>query len=125
MRDLLKSALLRTKELSDNEVANLCDSLCGKTIKELSAVKKSVCVRLTGSSRKTNITDRLIAMARIGAVKGEAIDGDTGEDITEISYITDEVKNALQKLLPFESVTDWQKDLRGILTDFTFMNLLI
>ena len=88
MRDSLKSALLRTKELSDNEVVNLCDSFCGKTIKELIAVEKSVCVRLTGSSCKTDITDRLIVMARIGAIKGEAIDGDTGEDITEVSYIS-------------------------------------
>ena len=58
--DSLKSALLRAEELSDNEVANLCDSLCGKTIKELRAVAKSVCMRLTGSSHKTDITDRLI-----------------------------------------------------------------
>ena len=64
-------------------------------------------------------------MARIGAIKGEMIDGDTGEDITEISYITDEVKHALRKLHPFESVTGWQKDFRGVLMDFTFMNLLI
>ena len=97
----MKSALLRAKELSDNEVANLRDSLCRKTIKELRAIAKSVCMRLTGSSRKIDITDRLIAMARIGAIKGEAIDGDTGDDITEISYITDEVKHTLQKLPPF------------------------
>ena len=68
----------------------------------------SVCVRLTGSSCKADTTDRLIAMARIGVIKSEAIDGDTGEfeDFTKISYITDEVKNALQKLPPFESVMD-------------------
>ena len=82
--------ILCAKELSNNEVANLCDCLCGKTVKELRAIVKSVCVRLTGS-RKTDITDQLIAMARIGAVKSEAIGGDTGEDFTEISYITDEV----------------------------------
>ena len=71
-RDSLKHRLksdLRTTELSNNEVANLCESLCGKTVKELCAIVKSVCVSLTGSSRKTDITDRLIAMARIGAVK--------------------------------------------------------
>lgn len=50
-------------------------------------------------------------MARIGAIKDEVIDGDMGEDITEISYITDEVKHALRKLPPFESVIDWQKDM--------------
>ena len=98
----MKSDLLHAKELSDNEVANLCESLCGKTIKELCAIIKSICVGLTGSSCKTVITDQLITMVRIGAVKSEAIDGDMGEDFTEISYITDEVKNALRKLPPFE-----------------------
>ena len=102
----MKSDLLRTKELSDNEVPNLCESLCGKTIKELRAIAKSDCVRLTGSSRKTDIIDWLIAMARIGAVESEAIDGDMGEDFTKISYIMDEVKNALWKLPPMEIVTD-------------------
>ena len=47
-RDSLKSALLRTKELSNTEVANVCDSLCGKTIKKLRVIMKSICVRLTG-----------------------------------------------------------------------------
>ena len=47
------------------------------------------------------------------------------KDNTQISYITNEVKHALRKLPPFENVTDWQKDLRGVLMDFTFMNLLI
>ena len=56
-QDSLKSALLHAKKLSDNELANLCDSLCRKTIKELRAITKSVCVRLTGSLHKTDITD--------------------------------------------------------------------
>ena len=53
-------------------------------------------------------------MARIAAIKGKTIAGDAGEDITEISYITGEVKHALRKLPPFESVTGWQEDLRGV-----------
>ena len=65
LTDSLKSALLHAKELSDNEVANLRDSLCGKTIKELRAVAKSVCVRLTGSSRKTDMLNK----NSLGAVK--------------------------------------------------------
>ena len=80
-----------------------------KTIKELHAIAKNVYVRLTGSSRKTNITDQLIVMAWIGANKSEMIDGDTGEDITEISNIMDEFKQALWKLPPFISMTDWQR----------------
>lgn len=121
----LKSTLLCAKELPDNEIANLRQFLHGKTIKELRSLAKSISVRLTGSTRKGDIADRLIAMAQIGAVRDEATEGDTDGDVTEISYITDEVKDVLRKLPAFESVTDWKKDLRGVLTDFTFMNLLI
>ena len=80
-QDSLQSALLHTKKLSDNELANLCDSLCRKTIIELRAITKSVCVRLTSSLHKTDITDRLIAMARIAAITGETIAGDTGRTL--------------------------------------------
>lgn len=55
--------------------ANLHDGLHGRTSKELCALKlvESVCVMMTGSSSKTDITsditDRLITMAQIGAIK--------------------------------------------------------
>lgn len=81
-------------------------------------------MRLTGSSRKGDIADHLIAMAKIGAVRDVSLDADTDDNTTEISYITDEVIRVLRRLSPFESVKDWSKDI-NVLSDFTFMNLLI
>ena len=81
-------------------------------------------VRLTGSSRRGDIADHLIAMGKIEAVWDVSLDDDTNSDNTEISYITSEVIRVLWRLPPFESVKDWSKDL-NILSDFTFMNLLI
>ena len=104
----LKDCLLHGKELSDDEISALKDRLCSKTVQKLRILAKGVNVRLTGSSRKVDIVDRLIGMARIG-----------------ISYITDEVRSALHSLPAFSSVKEWNKKLNGVLKDFTFMNLLI
>ena len=122
--DSLKSFLLRAQELCEGDVAKLRDCLHKRTIKELRILAKSVSVRLTGSSRKGDIADRLIAMAKIGAARDVSLDDDTNDATTEISYITDEVIRVLRRLPPFESVKDWSKDL-NVLSDFTFMNLLI
>ena len=59
----LKTCLLSGKELSENEISALKDSLCSKTLQELRVLAKGVNVRLTGSSRKADIVDRLIGMA--------------------------------------------------------------
>ena len=98
--------------------------LLGKTVKELSTLAKSLGVRLAGSTRKADIVDRLLAMAKIGAVRDASSD-DTIKAFTGISYITAEVRDALQQLPLFESITHWKKETRGALSDFTFMNLLI
>ena len=119
----LKDCLLRGKELSDDEISALKDRLCSKTIQELRILAKGVNVRLTGSSRKVDIVDRLIGMARIGATRDDLLDEDV--DFTGISYITDEVRSALRSLPAFSSVKEWNKKLNGVLKDFTFMNLLI
>ena len=56
-------------------------------------------------------------MGKIGAIRDEANE--------ELSYITDEVKAALTNLPTFERVMDWKKDLKGVLKEFHFMNLLV
>ena len=121
----LKDLLLRAKELSDDEIATLRASLEGRTVKDLRLLAKTLSVKLTGSSRKADIADRLIVMGKIGAIRGEASEEyDYGYN-TELSYITDEVKAALTNLPTFERVTDWKKDLKGVLKEFHFMNLLV
>ena len=85
---------------------------------------KSLGIRLTGSSRKGDIIERLIGMARIGAIKKYA-QREEGGDVIAITYLTEEVKGVLRTLPPFSSVVDWSKSLGGKLKDFTFMNLLV
>ena len=40
-------------------------------------------------------------------------------------YSTYESKAALKNLPTFERVMDWKKDLKGVLKEFHFMNLLV
>ena len=120
-----KLALLSSGNLSDIETMELRDQLTIKTIKELSLLARSVSVKLAGSSRKVDIVDRLVSMAKIGAVRDVSVDAATQSDFIGISYITNNIKSVLLQLPPFESVTEWKKELKGTLKDFTFMNLLI
>ena len=82
---------------------------------------KTLSVKLTGSSRTADIADHLIVMGKIGAIRDEANKEYEYGYSTELSYITDEVN----ELLTFERVTDWKKDIKGVLKEFHFMNLLV
>ena len=123
MEGSLKKCLLNGKELSQEEVSVLKDRLCSKMLQELRVLAKDMNVRLTGSSRKTDIVKCLIEMARIGATRDDSLDDET--DFSGISYITLEVREVLHRLPAFSSVKEWSKKLKGVLKDFTFMNLLI
>jgi len=94
------------------------------TLKNLKLLAKNLGVRLTGSLRKGNIIERLIGMARIGAIRKRAQPKEEDEEIT-ITYLTEEVKGIPKALPAFSSVVDWSKLIGGILKDFTFMNLLV
>ena len=59
----------------------------------------------------------------IGAVReDESADWD---DTCAISYLTDKTKWYTRERPSFSSITNWMKDLAGMLAEFTFMNLLI
>ena len=66
-------------------------------------------------------------MARIGATHkpSDNCDDDDVEASLAISYIIDGVKRVLKALPNFSSVVEWDKRLKDVLKDFTFMNLLI
>ena len=66
--------------------------------------------------------DRLIAMARIGAIRGKH-DEDNNE-VTGVSYITDKVKGVPRTLLLFSRVTAWSKELSEKLADLTLVNIM-
>ena len=76
--------------MSEDEVSALKDRLCSKTLQELRILAKDVNVRLAGSSRKADIVDRMIGMARIGAIRDDSLDEES--DFCGISYINDEVR---------------------------------
>ena len=66
-------------------------------------------------------------MVRIGVTHkpSDNCDDDDGEASLAISYITDGVKRVFKALPSFSSVVEWEKRLKDVLKDFTFMNLLI
>ena len=82
---------------------------------------KEVRVRLTGSLRKGDIIERMMGMARMGALQYES---DTRSDnIRTILYLDEDTKHIIRCLPAFVSVTQWDKKLAGVLMEFTFMNL--
>ena len=120
--------LLCGKELSASEIALLRDELLSKTVRDLRKTASSLSVQLISSIRKFEIVERLISMAQIGAIYEPTSDDDDDDDndpTVAISYLTDDVKCVLKDSPPFLSVTEWSKNLNGVLKDFTFINLLI
>jgi len=89
-------------------------------------IAKDLRIRLTGATRKQDIVDCLLCMTRIGAIRDsrEGEDSSDGE-LCSISYRTDDTRKVICELPPFTTVTTWSKKLLGVLTEFTFMNLLI
>ena len=120
----LVSSLMRAQDMTDTETQVLRETLLANTVKELNTLARRVSVRLAGSSRKADIVERVLAMAKIGAVH-DTLSNTVSDDFTGISYITDEVRAVLGQLPQFETITTWKKELSGVLNEFTFMNLLI
>ena len=123
--ELIEPSLLRGKELSDDDIASLKDSLRLKRVEDLRKIAVNVSVQLTGAVQKNDIIERLIGMAKIGATRKPVCDDDDSEALLSISYLTKDVKRVLNDLPAFSSVVQWGKQLKGVLNDFTFMNLLI
>lgn len=119
----VKALLLKGKDLSDSDVEVVSALLHKLKLLELKKLAKELRIRLTGSFRKDDIIDRIMGMARIGALQDPILT--QSEETTGISYLTDSVKHVLRDLPPFNTVTLWDKKLSGVLKEFTFMNLLI
>ena len=118
----IESALVQGKELSHEEIVSLRKQLYGLSVKEIKAIAKNLSIRLTGSSKKADIIERLMAMARIGAIQKHH----SREEDINISYLTPDIKDVLRSLPPFSRsiISEWGKKLDS-LKDFTFMNLLV
>ena len=118
----VEEALLRGTDLSSDEVISLTESLNLMKVKDIKLIAKNLSIRVTAATKKTELIDRIMAMAQIGAIRKQCSDE---EDSFSISYLTPEVKEVLRSLPSFSSVTEWSKKLGGVLTDYTFMNLLV
>ena len=121
--DEVETFLISGKELTDDDEVMLMSRLREMTLKQLKLLAKKLNIKLTGSSKKSEVIDRMFAMAHIGAIRGQR--SSEGDDITSMMYINEATKSVLKALSSFTSVKEWSKVLRGILKDFTFMNLLI
>ena len=116
----VEDALLQGKELSHEEIVSLRERLHRLSVKEIKSIAKGLSIRLTGSSKKADIIERLMAMAQIGAIQKHR----SREEDINISYLTQDIKDVLRSLPPFSSISEWGKKLDS-LKDFTFMNLLV
>ena len=55
----IESTLIQGKELSHEEIVSLRKQLYGLSVKEIKAIAKNLSIRLTGSSKKGDIIERL------------------------------------------------------------------
>ena len=96
--DDLESALVTTKEVTNDEVTSLKLRLLTHNVPELCTISKQLSVKLSGSVRKADIVERLVFMAQLGCVHRDAeVDG--GEDFLGLTYVTHEVKEKHRTLL--------------------------
>ena len=116
----VEDVLLQGKELSHEEIVSLRERLHRLSVKEIKSIAKRLSIHLTGSSKKADIIERLMAMAQIGAIQKHR----SREEDINISYLTQDIKDVLRSLPPFSSISEWGKKLDS-LKDFTFMNLLV
>ena len=63
-----KILLLNSQGLGHDEAEELTGNLSGMTLKQLKLLAKDCNICLTGSSKKGEVMDRILAMARIGAI---------------------------------------------------------
>jgi len=104
----VKAFLLKSEGLGHDETKELAAVLSGMTLKQLKVLAKDCNIRLTGSSKKGEVMEGILAIAQIGAIQERH---DKDDEATGISYITEEVKGVLRTLLPFSRVIEWSREL--------------
>ena len=87
--------LITGKDLTDDDEATLTTNLRKMTLKQLKFLAKNLSIKLTGSTKKADVIDRLLAMARIGAIYGHS---NLCNDGTANICISDEAKKVLKTL---------------------------
>ena len=116
----IKSLLLRAKELSFDEI-ELLESL----LLERETVRfEECCKRFAYLPYRCHKKARHHRAVNVHGAHWENVATDSG-DTCAISYLTDETKRDIREFPSFSRVTNWTKNLAGLLMEFTFMNLLI
>ena len=87
--------------MTDVNEATLITRLREMTLKQLKLLAKNLSIKLTGSTNKAEVIDRMLGMAQIGAIHGHS-NLDNGN--TTNTYISDEAKRVLKTLPPFSIV---------------------
>ena len=122
-KDDLEDRLLASKDCSDEERQSLSRRLYTRNVPELRSLAKRLSIKLSGVSRKADIVERIVSMAEFGCIRRP--DDTSTPDLAGLTYLTEDIRTKLQRLPGFSTVTDWSKNRRGVLADFTFMNLLL
>ena len=102
----VEDALLQGKELSHEEIVSLRERLHRLSVKEIKSIAKGLLICLTGSSKKADIIEQLMAMAQIGAIQKHH----SREEDINISYLTQDIKDVLWSLPLFSSISEWGKN---------------
>ena len=71
------------------------------TLKQLKILAKNLSIKLTGSTKKAKVIDKMLAISWIGAIHGHS---HLGNDSTTNMYVNNEAKRVLKTLPPFSSV---------------------
>ena len=88
----------------------------------LKIIVKELWIHLNGDTRKQDIIECLMCMARIGCYRKMKANADS-DNASAISYLTNEMKWDLCEIPSFSSLTNWMENLAGVLAEFTSMNL--
>ena len=122
-KDDLEDSLMAAKDCSDAERQSLTHHLATHNVPELCCLAKRLLIKLSHVSRKADIVERIVCMSELSCIRHP--DEATSPDLSGFTCVTDDVRTKLQCLPGFSTVTDWSKHRRGVLVDFTFMNLLL
>ena len=60
------------------------------TLKHLKLIAKKLNIKITGTSNKSEVIDKMFSMAHNGAIHGHR--SSTGDDTTSVTYVNEEMK---------------------------------
>ena len=87
--EVVETLLISSKELTDDDEAILMAHLSKMTLKQLKVLAKKLTIKLTGSSKKSEVIDRMFAMVCIRVIRGHR--SLKGDEATSMTYINEEI----------------------------------